>query len=87
MMSNSRISGEVKIGRSNNVRRRRNNLQQTQNFYVVVHAVFPGRGNLEHYFHAMFASRRVQNVPGQEWFAISPKEAVDGISTALHTGI
>ena len=85
-MSYSRIRGEVKIGRPN-VKRRRDNLQQTQNFYMVVHAVFPGRGHLEHQFHAMFASRRVQNVPSREWFAMSPKEAVDGISAALLNGL
>ena len=73
--------------RAMNVKRRRDNLQQTQNFYMVAHAVFPGRGHLEHHFHAMFASRRVQKMPSREWFAMSPKEAFDGISAALLTGL
>ena len=86
MLQNSRIPGEVKIGRSTAVEQRRAHLQCSQNFHMVAHAVFPGRGHLEDYVHKLLADKRVANVPGREWFRYAPKEAIDAVSAAIFGG-
>ena len=83
ILQNSRIPGEIKIGRSTLVSRRRNQLQAAQNFHMRIHAIFPGRGDVEPYLHKMFARRRVRGVPGEEWFYFEPKEAIDAVSAAV----
>ena len=83
VMQNSRISAEVKIGRSINPDKRRRDLQASQNYRINISAVFPGAGHLEPLVHDMLAYCRVRDVPGREWFKCTPQTAFGAIGTAL----
>ena len=71
VMSNSRIPGEYKIGRSSHPYERAADLQQSQNFTMVVHAVFPHLGDREYEIHSELESFKVQEGSSREWFKIS----------------
>ena len=83
VMQNSRISDEVKIGRSINPETRRRSLQASQNYRMDILAVFPGVGHLEPLVHGMLAYCRVLDVPGREWFKCSPQTAFGAIGLAF----
>jgi len=85
VMQNSRIPGELKIGRSQCVEDRRHSLQRSQNFRMLVLAVFPGAGNIEGCVHEMLAYCRVAGevAAGREWFRCSPQTAFSAIGQAL----
>ena len=84
VMQNSRISGELKIGRSQDVEARRRSLQCSQNFRMLVLAVFPGAGNIEGCVHEMLTYCRVtEEAAGREWFRCSPQTAFSAIGQAL----
>ena len=83
VMQNSRIQGEVKVGRSMNVNKRRQGLQGCHNFRMLIHAVFPGRGYLEKHVHAALEAQRVKNMPGKEWFYGMSSMAISAISSAI----
>jgi|AACY02.16.fsa_nt_gi hypothetical protein len=51
VMQNSRTPGELKIGRSQDVEARRCALQRSQNFRMLVLAVFPQAGHIEGRVH------------------------------------
>ena len=75
----------VKIGRSNNVRRRKADLEQSQNFYIDVVAVFPNQGSLESAIHKQLANKRSCKGPGTEWFEIEVPEALQVIKDVLES--
>jgi len=81
-MENSRIPGELKVGRSGDVAARQRDLQGCQNFTVVVHAVFPKAGRLERAVHEQLADFRVQGAPGTEWFKASLRKVVKAVLAA-----
>ena len=76
VLSNPFIAGEFKIGRAEEVSSREKSLVSGLNFKLRLHRVFEGGGHLEHAMHKFFANRRVQDVPGKEWFAV-PLEEID----------
>ena len=47
VMQNSRIAGELKVGRSQDVEARRRALQRSQYYRMLVLAVFPQAGKIE----------------------------------------
>ena len=83
VMQNSRIQGEVKVGRSMNVNKRRQGLQGCHNFRMLIHAVFPGRGYLEKRVRAALEAQRVKNMPGKEWFYGTSSMAISATSSAI----
>ena len=84
MMQNSRIPGELKIGRSQDVEARRRSLQRSQNYRMLVLAVFPQAGNIEGCVHEMLSYCRVtEEAAGREWFRCSPQTAFSAIGQAL----
>ena len=68
VMHNSLAPHQFKVGRSKDPERRRRDMQASQNFTVLLDAVFPGRGWMEPLVHARLSPRRVPDVPGREWF-------------------
>jgi len=83
MMQNSRIPGEVKIGRSIDPEIRRRSLQASQNYRMNLLAMYPEAGCIEARVHSMLAYCRVLDVPGREWFECSTQTAFGAIGTAL----
>ena len=83
IMQNSRIPGEIKIGRSNNVPRRKKDLEQAQNFKMNVLTIFPGKGYLEKEVHKRLKDFQVTGCAGTEWFKCSFGEAVQAIDQVI----
>ena len=84
VMQNSRIAGELKIGRSQDVEAHRRSLQASQNLKMLVLAVFPGAGHIETSVHNILNYCRVtEEAAGREWFACSPQTAFAAIGKAL----
>ena len=73
----------VKIGRSNNVQRRKKDLEAGQNFFVEVVAVFPGYGVEENTVHRRLKDKRSHAGTGTEWFNVSTDEALDCIRQVI----
>lgn len=83
VMSNPRIPGELKVGRSGNAEMRRCALSAQQNFQMKIEALFYGLGHLEKHVHSALQDK--QSPIGTEWFSTSLKEVVGAIqSTAQH---
>ena len=84
VMQNSRIPGELKIGRSQDVEARRRSLQRSQNYRMLVLAVFPQAGNIEGCVHEMLSYCRVtEEAAGREWFRCSLQTAFAAIGQVL----
>jgi hypothetical protein len=84
VMQNSRIPGELKIGRSQCVENRRLSLQRSQNYRMLVLAVFPQAGNIEGCVHQMLSYCRVtEEAAGREWFRCSLQTAFAAIGQTL----
>ena len=83
MMENSRIPGEIKIGLSNNVERRKKELEAQQNFKMNVLAIFPGKGYLEKRVHDRLREFQVTEGAGNEWFKCSLGEALARLDQVL----
>jgi hypothetical protein len=84
VMQNSRIPGELKIGRSQDVEARRRSLQRSQNYRMLVLAVFPQAGNIEGCVHEMLSYCRVtEEAAGREWFRCSLQTAFAAIGQTL----
>ena len=84
VMQNSRIAGELKIGRSCDVELRRRSLQASHNFTMVLLAVFPCAGHIETSVHAILNYCRItEDAAGREWFACTPQTAFAAIGQAL----
>ena len=65
----------VKIGRSENVEKRRRALEACQNFFVEVVAIFPGKGFLESEVHEKLEACHSKKGAGVEWFNICAADA------------
>ena len=72
-----------KIGRSNNVGKRKRSLEASQNFFVNIVATFPGAGHLEQEVHSRLASKRSNKGPGKEWFNLTATRAIDAVNKVL----
>ena len=83
IMENSRIPGELKIGYSKDVPRRKKEFEAQQNFRMYVLAVFPGKGYLENQVHDILDNFRVAECAGTEWFKCSLGEALAAIDQVL----
>ena len=73
----------VKIGRSDNVKRRKRTLEAGQNFFVEVVAVFPGKGWFEKEVHRNLQDYRSTSGAGREWFNICAEDAAAICSNTL----
>ena len=73
----------VKIGRSDNVKRRKRELEACQNFFVDVVAVFPGKGWFEKEVHRNLQDYRSTSGAGREWFNICAEDAAAICSNTL----
>ena len=83
VMRNFRIAGEYKIGRSKCIQQRRGDLQESQNFQMVLVATFPRMGWAEALVHHRLAYSRVRVGPGREWFAAPLSEILFAVGRAL----
>ena len=81
------LSGLVKIGRSKSPLQRAIELQESQPFYVVIHALFWGMGSSEKEIHRTLAVFQVQDSPGQEWFELPVANACQSISRILFADV
>ena len=66
----------VKIGCTQDVERRRQQLQSCHNFTVEVVAYFPDAGHLETAVHIALAPRRSCQGSGREWFTVDAHTAI-----------
>ena len=85
VMTNPRILGEYKVGRSKGVESRRENLQNGQNFKMVVVATFPGAGYAEGSVHDRLVHSRVSEGPGREWFRASLSDILHAVGRAVES--
>ena len=82
IFANSLIPGMVKIGRSNDVERRRVELQRSHPFRLITVATFPGAGHLEANVHLALHAHLVDG-PGREWFSVAASDAIHAIAIAM----
>ena len=73
----------VKIGRSDNVKRRKRTLEAGQNFFMDVVAIFPGKGWFEKEVHRNLQDYRSTSGAGREWFNICAEDAAAICSNTL----
>ena len=73
----------VKIGRSDNVKRRKRTLEAGQNFFVEVVAIFPGKECLEKKVHRNLQDYRSTSGAGTECFNICAEDAAAICSNTL----
>ena len=83
VMKYSTDNNAVKIGRSENVEKRRRSLETGQNFFVEVVAIFPGKGYLEPDVHDRLQHYQSKSGAGVEWFNISAADAALVCSNTL----
>ena len=87
VMTNTRIPGEYKVGRSKTIEQRREVLQTGQNFTMELVATFPGAGIVEGLVHRCLAQSRVREGPGREWFRASLSDILHAVGSAVATPI
>jgi len=68
-------ASSVKIGRSDDVVKRRKTLEACQNFKVIVRKVYPGMGHMESSIHRGLRGYSSRKGSGREWFRMTPPEA------------
>ena len=83
IMKYSCDNSAVKIGRSDNVKRRKQELQAGHNFFMEVVAIFPGKGHLENEVHRNLQDFRSRRGAGREWFNICAADAAAICSNTL----
>ena len=83
VMTNTRIPGEYKVGRSKTIEQRREGLQTGQNFTMELVATFPGAGYAEGLVHHWLAPSRVREGPGREWFKASLSDILHAVGRAM----
>jgi len=83
VMYNDRLPCEYKVGRSKCVELRRNDLQNSHNFAMVLIATFPDAGWAEGLVHDRLAHARVRSGSGREWFAVPLGDILLAIGRAL----
>ena len=75
----------VKIGRSNDPRRRCEGLSSSHCFTVSATFIFHGHGCVEAVVHRALEDKRVLGGTGKEWFRVSTSEAFAAVTNALGT--
>ena len=85
ILTNPRLRGEYKVGRSKGVEQRREDLQNGQNFRMVIVATFPGAGFAEGLVHGRLAHSRVYEGAGREWFRASLSDILHAIGKVLES--
>ena len=83
VMKYSIDNNAVKIGRSENVEKRRRSLEADQNFFVEVVAIFPGKGSMEAEVHDRLQCYHSKRGAGREWFNITAADAALVCSNTL----
>ena len=73
----------VKIGRSNNPRRRCEGLSSSHCFTVSATFIFHGHGRVEASVHKALEDKRVLGGTGKEWFRMTATEAFEAVTHAL----
>jgi hypothetical protein len=85
VLTNDAMPGLVKVGRSNNVARRRHELSSATgvplNFRVAASLIVPDAVAAERAAHAALAPHRLND--NREFFCVTPARAVEHISRAL----
>mgnify|MGYP003333468516 CR=1 FL=1 len=81
--SNSLLPGLVKIGRSKDPLQRAVDLQQSQPYHIIIHAVFWGAGWREKEVHKQLANFQHREAPGTEWFELPVQHSIQAISRGL----
>jgi hypothetical protein len=82
IFSNSLLPGILKIGRTNDVERRRVEMQRSQPFHVNTVATFPGKGHLRGVIHTALHANIVDG-PGREWFRVSESDVIHTIAVTM----
>ena len=85
VLTNPRIKGEYKVGRSKGVEQRCEDLQNGQNFRMEVVATFPGNGYAEGLVHSRLAHSRVHEGAGREWFSASLSDILHAVGRVLES--
>jgi len=85
VLTNPRIPGEYKVGRSRDAEQRREDLQNGQNFRMEIVATFPGNGYTEGLVHNRLAHSRVHEGAGREWFRASLSDILHAIGRVLES--
>lgn len=85
VLTNPRIPGEYKVGRSNRVEQRRAILQAGHNFQMIVVACFPGAGHVEGLVHDRLQHTRVRDGPGREWFKATLGDIFHAVGRAMES--
>ena len=85
VLTNPRIPGEYKVGRSRDAEQRREDLQNGQNFRMEIVATFPGNGYAEGLVHDRLAHSRVHEGAGREWFRASLSDVLHAIGRVLES--
>ena len=73
----------VKIGRSSNVQRRIQKLEEGHNFRIVLLAIYPGKGHLERIVHQQLQRYQSNFGAGNEWFDLSADYALKVINEVI----
>ena len=73
----------VKIGRSEDVEKRRRQMEQQQDFRVLTVAVYPGAGHLESAVHDALHAHRSHRGAGTEWFDVTPDMAMRTVAQTM----
>ena len=81
--SNSLLPGLVKIGRSKSPLQRAIDLQESQPYHILIHALFWGLGWREKEVHKHLANFQVRDAPGTEWFELPIQHVCQSISRIL----
>ena len=77
------LPGLVKIGRSKNPQQRAIDLQESQPYHLVIHAIYWGAGPKERAVHSALSAFRVAGAPGVEWFELPLASAALGVSRII----
>ena len=83
IMQYSTNRSAVKIGRSQDVNKRKHSLEAGHNFYIEVAATFPEKGHMEGVSHKRLEAKRSKIGAGVEWFDVSVVEALKCITEVL----
>jgi hypothetical protein len=75
VMTNSKLPGIVKIGRSKHPKNRAHEMAAAQPFFVNVDREYPDVGFLKLTIHKKLLPYRVEDGAGREWFHLSVEQA------------
>ena len=81
--SNSLLPGLVNIGRSKSPLQRAFDLQESQPYHIIIHALFWGAGWREKEVHKQLANFQHREAPGTEWFELPVQHVCQAIARVL----